>query len=143
MIKIEHNLSATDFRLYDFLKKQGDNWTTQKEIALALPDVFPCTLEDMQDFHNAPVRHQITNSIRRLNESGYITRVILSGAKGVKIANEQEFSSYISSNILSTVNKLKRLKKIAEKGNKHNQYKLVLNGKEKDIFEAFINIEEE
>lgn len=139
MIKIEHNLSATDFRLYDFLKEQGDRWITQKEIALALPEVFPCTIEDMQDFHNAQARHNITDSIRRLNDSGYITRVILSGAKGVKIANSEEFDKYIGANINAVIRRLKRLKKMADKGSKDGQYRLKLSEYQKEIYESFID----
>ena len=137
-MEIKHDLTSADFRLYDFLKEQGDNWVLQKDIALALPDVFPCTIADMEDFHNAQARHHITNSIRKLNESGYIHKIILSGAKGVKIANEQEFDKYIASNILSAVNRLKRLKKLSEKGHRHNQYRLKMSEYQKDLYESFI-----
>lgn len=139
MVKIEHNLTRSDFRLYDFLKKQDPNeWITQKEIALALQEVFPCTLKDMQDFHNAPARHQITDAIRRLNASDLLPKPILSGARGVKIANEQEFDLYINSNIKAVLNRLKRLKKLAEKGNKNGQYRFKLSKYQKEVYESFI-----
>lgn len=93
----------------------------------------------MQDFHNAAVRLQITNSIRRLNESGYITRIILSGARGIKIASEEEFDVYIGSNINAVVRRLKRLKKLAEKGNNHNQCRLKLSEYQKDVYNAFLD----
>ena len=137
-MEYKHELSSRDFKLYDFLKKQGDNWTLQKDIALAMPDVFPCTIADMEDFHNSTARHMITNSIRRLNESGYVHKIILTGSKGVKIANYHEFDIYIGRNINSAVNRLKRLKRLSEKAGKNNQFRMKLSEHQKELYESFI-----
>lgn len=138
-IEINTGLSSADFRLYDFLKKQGNNWILQKDIALALPEVFPCTIGDMEDFHNSTARHMITDSIRRLNESGYVHKVILSSGKGVKIATEEEFDVYIGSNINAVIRRLKRLKGLAQKADKNNQYRLKMSEYQKDVYNAFID----
>ena len=136
-MKYNHNLSSQDFRLYEFLK-QHNHWVTQKEIALTMPDVFPCTIEDMQDFHNSAVRHAITNSIRRLNDSGYIHKIILSGARGIKIATEEEFDLYIASNINAALKRLQRLKKLATKADRDGQYQIQFGEYQKEIVDVFV-----
>lgn len=138
-IKYEHNLNARQFKLYEFLKSQGDNWTLQVDIAKALDEYYSFSDEDLLDFHNAPCRHTITADIRALNNSDYIHKPILSGSKGVKLANKQECNEFISNNIASTVNRLLRLKKMSEKASKNGQCRFVFNGKENPVFEAFID----
>lgn len=138
-IEVNTGLSSIDFKLYNFLKKNGDNWILQKDIALAMPDVFPCTIEDMEDFHNSNCRHNISNSIRRLNESGYVHKIILTGARGVKIANSKEFDIYITSNINAAVRRLKRLRQLSEKAGKHNQYRFKLSQYQNELYESFID----
>lgn len=134
----DNTLHSRQFALYNYLKTQTD-WVTQKEISLALPSVYPCTVEEMEDFHNSAARHCITNDIRVLNASGMIQKIILSGAKGVKIANEQEFDAHIGKMISAAVRRLQRVKKIAEKGNRDGQYKITLGKYERDVIEAFID----
>ncbi len=138
-IEVKTGLSSIDFKLYNFLKKNGDNWILQKDIALAMPDVFPCSKEDMADFHNSSARHAITNSIRKLNASGYVHKIILTGAKGVKIANSKEFDIYINSNLNAAVRRINRLRNLANKAGKNNQFRLKLSQHQKDLFEAFID----
>lgn len=133
----DNTLHSRQWALYNYLKTQTD-WVTQKEIALALPSVYPCRVEEMQDFHNSAARMAITSDIRTLNESGLIQKVILSNAKGVKIATEEEFDAHIGKMINAAVRRLQRVKKIAEKGNRDGQYKIRLGKYERDVIEAFI-----
>lgn len=134
----DKNLHNRQWGLYNYLKNNADRWVTQKEIALALPSIYPCTVEEMQDFHNCTARHCITNDIRTLNASGMIQKIILSGARGVKIANEQEFDAYIGKMINAAVRRLQRVKNLAEKGNRDGQYKITLGEYERGVVEAFI-----
>lgn len=142
-VKYEHGLNTRQFRLYEFLKSQGDHWKTQFEIVNKLSDYYQYIEDDFVTFHDCAARHTLTNDIRALNESDYITKPILSSSKGVKLANKQEFDDYIGKNIISTVNRLKRLKKMAKKGNTNGQCRLVINGKENPVFNAFIDSIEE
>lgn len=141
-IEVRSNLNSRQFTLYEYLKRQGDVWTTQEEIAHALQHIY-IDNDWHIPFHDRKVRHQITNDIRAINESGLIQKVILSSGKGVKIANEKEFDKYISSNINSVLNRLKRLKRMAEKGKRDGQLKFVINGQERPFVEAFIESMEE
>ena len=136
-MEIKHNLHKRHFRLYDYLKKKGDVWTTQYEIIRDLREFYGEI--DCDNFHDSSVRHQLTKDIRTINESDYLPKPILSGGKGVKIANKQEFDLYIGSNINSVVNRLKRLKKLAQKGNNHNQYRLKMSEYQKEVYDAFLD----
>lgn len=133
----EKKLTSRAFALYEFLKKQN-GWVTQRDIALQLPSVYPCRVEDMEDFHNSAARHCITDDIRTLNNSGMIQKIILSGARGVKIASEEEFDAHIGKMINAAVRRLQRVKKIAEKGNRDGQMKIKLGAYERECIEAFI-----
>ena len=134
-------LTSRDYRLYDYLKSVGDTWVLQRDIAIALHDDFPYSEEDMGDFHNSGCRHAITNSIRALNDSDVIQKIILSSSKGVKIANESEFNSYIGREINSAVRRLMRAKRKADKGNRDGQTRIVFKS-ERDTIEAFIRVGE-
>ena len=138
-MEINHNLHKRHFRLYDYLKKKGDQWTTQYEIVSDLREFYGEI--DCENFHDSSVRHQLTKDIRAINESDYLPKPILSGGKGVKIANSKEFDIYIGSNINSVVNRLKRLKKLAQKGNKDGQYRLKMSEYQKEVYDAFLEKE--
>ena len=129
-------LTPRQWALYEFLKEQGDEWTTQLDIAFALNDFYDVSF-DINKFHDSRARLQLTMDIRALNESDVIQKIIMSGSKGVKIANESEFNTYIGREINAAVRRLMRAKKKAEKGNRDGQMRLVLN-KERDTIEAFL-----
>ena len=137
MVETNSGLHGRQWHLYRYLKDRGNQWTTQEQIAKDLHDIYP-DIEVEKPFHDRKVRHHITNDIRELNDSGLIQKVILSTPTGVKLATEEEFDRYIGLQINSTLNRLKRLKKLAEKGNKDNQLKFILNGHERPVVEAFI-----
>lgn len=129
-------LTPRDWAVYNYLKEQKD-WVTQRDIAYALPEYFPSFDEFLQDFHNTNTRHYITNSIRALNNSDVIQKIILSGAKGIKIATQEEFEEHIGKEIMAAVRKLERAKKKAEKGNADGQYKWAFGKYERPIIQAF------
>ena len=129
-------LTPRQWALYNFLKERGDEWTTQLDIACALFDHYDHDF-DKDKFHDSRARLQLTMDIRALNESDVIQKIIMSGSKGVKIANESEFNAYIGREINAAVRRLMRAKKKAEKGNRDGQMRLVLN-KERDTIEAFL-----
>ena len=129
-------LTPRQWTLYNFLKERGDQWTTQIEIAYALKEHYDTSFTD-DNFHDSRARHQMSMDIRALNESDVIQKIIMSGSKGVKIANESEFDTYIGREINAAVRRLMRAKKKAEKGNRDGQMRLVLN-RERDTIEAFL-----
>lgn len=138
-LEINSNLNSRQFRLYDYLKTKGDQWTTQFQIVNDLRELYNYQEDDFVTFHDNPARKQLTNDIRAINESDYLPKPILSGSKGVKIANEQEFDLYIGANINSVIRRLKRLKKLAEKGDKNGQFRLKLSEYQKEVHDAFVD----
>ena len=129
-------LTPRQWALYNFLKERGDQWTTQIDIAYALSQFYDTTFSD-EKFHDSRARLQITMDIRAINDSDIIQKIIISSSKGVKIANESEFNTYIGREINAAVRRLMRAKKKAQKGNRDGQMRLVLN-KERDTIEAFL-----
>ena len=129
-------LTPRQWKLYNFLKERGDQWTTQLDIACALSDHYDPNF-NKDNFHNSRARLQMTMDIRALNDSDVIQKIIMSGSKGVKIANESEFDTYIGREINAAVRRLMRAKRKAEKGNRDGQMRLVLN-RERDTIEAFL-----
>lgn len=129
-------LTPRQWKLYNFLKERGDQWTTQFDIACALSDHYDKSFT-ADKFHDSRARLQITMDIRALNDSDVIQKIIMSSSKGVKIANESEFDKYIGREINAAVRRLMRAKRKAEKGNRDGQMRLVLN-KERDTIEAFL-----
>ena len=138
-LEINSNLNSRQFRLYDYLKTKGDQWTTQFQIVNDLRELYNYQEDDFVTFHDNPARKLLTNDIRAINESDYLPKPILSGSKGVKIANEKEFDLYIGANINSVIRRLKRLKKLAEKGDKNGQFRLKLSEYQKEVHDAFVD----
>lgn len=134
---MKSELTPRQWALYEFLKQQGDNWTTQFKVALNVKEYWFSDIP-LTGFHDSPARHAMTNDIRAINESGIIQKVIISSSKGIKIANEKEFDVYIGRLINAAVRKLQRVKKLAEKGNRDGQMRIVLN-QERDTVKAFID----
>lgn len=134
---MENKLSTAEWELYNFLKANSDKWVKQVEIAKALPTIFPTTEEDLLDFYNSNCRKTITKALRRLNEHHTIQKIILSTGKGIKIASQEEYNTYIGRKIMSAVRHLQRVKKLADKASKDGQMRIVFN-KERDTIEAFI-----
>lgn len=131
-------LNSRQWALYRYLKDNGDKWTTQFKIVNDLGDLYNYEEDDFVTFHDNPARHQLTKDIRTINNSDYIHKPILSGAKGVKLANSKEFDRYIASNIMSVINRLNRLKKLSEKADKNGQYRLKFSEYQKEVYESFL-----
>ena len=134
---MKSELTPTQWRLYNFLKERGDSWTTQKDIAHALKDCYDVS-SDSTNFHDCKARQQMTVDIRKINESNVIQKVIISSPKGVKIANEEEFSRYIRKELNAAVRKLLRAKQKLKKGELNGQYKITFGNHERNIIEAFL-----
>lgn len=153
---MDNNLHIFDWQVYNILKEQTD-WISQKELCLTilhkeyLNNYSPKTnrtlslyneykaISEMsnEEFHNTEWRKRITNSIRKLNNSDVIQKIILSTDKGIKIANEEEYRHYIGRQINAAVRRLQRVKKMADKASRDGQMRITFN-KERNYIEAFI-----
>ena len=129
-------LTPRQWRLYNFLKDQ-DDWTTQYEIAHELDEDYPITeYEAITPFHDTVARKDITADIRAINASAVIQKIVLSSAKGVKLATEAEAEKYIKSRYAAIFRQLERARKIARKAGLDGQMRITFGG-EREIVQAF------
>ena len=132
-------LNSRQWALYNYLKERGDEWTYQREIALALYDYYDDGESDaIAKFHDSPVRHLMTNDIRAINKSNVIQKVIITGAKGIKLASKDDFIAYLKRQYAALWRRKERIDKIARKGLNDQQMRIVF-GHERDTIEAFID----
>ena len=129
-------LNTRQWALYNFLKEQGDEWTTQYEVAFALVEHYG--KPDKDNFHDSKARLQMTRDIRKINTSSVIQKVIISSPKGIKIANAEEFDRHVQKEIKAAIRKLLRAKQKAAKGQMDGQMRLTF-GAERDTIKAFID----
>lgn len=130
-------LNSRQWALYEFLKKQGDVWTTQINIAYGMHGWYNTTFTDSQ-FHDSQTRLKIMKDIRAINDSEVIQKVIISSSKGVKIATEEEWQECIKREYISVFKKLKRIRNKEQKGLMNGQTRLVFKS-ERDTIEAFLH----
>ena len=105
--------------LYEYLLRKGDQWTEMKNAAEDLCGYYPYVTWlvglDGEVFHDSNARMMITNDIRFINQSGRFEKIIISGKKGIKIANEEEAGKYIRNLYAAVFRKLKRVRTIEKK----------------------------
>lgn len=132
-------LNSRQWALYKFLKKRGNEWTTQWRIAAIVKEYnYDAMKEDTAMFHDSKARKTMTADIRTINNSGVIQKVIITGPKGVKLANKEEFKNYINKEFSSVFRKLTRVRTKAKKGLNDQQYKITFGEYERNVIEAFI-----
>ena len=129
-------LNERQYALYNHLEAMGDKWTSQKEIALALIWYYP--LFDEAKFHDSAARHIMTGDIRAINQSDEIQKVIISGSRGIKLANQDEFARYIKSQYSSVFRRLKRVREKERKGRMDGQSYIIGDAELAEI-NAFLN----
>lgn len=136
---MKSELTPRQWAVYNYLKSMNDTWTTQYNVvkALNMLDGF-YEKPDLKNFHDSPARHALTNDIRAINKSNVIQKIILSSPKGIKLASESDFDVYIRSQYAALWRRKERLDKIAKKGGKDGQMKMVFNS-ERDTVKAFID----
>jgi hypothetical protein len=129
--------------LYEYLLSKGDTWTPQVEVARDLYEHYgngECCLAP-EEYHDTTERTFLSSDISNINFSSDYEKIIISSAKGIKLANEEEFDRYIKSHYKSAIRKLARVYAMAKKGNRHNQI-----GIDGTVVEAFLEkfeVEEE
>lgn len=122
--------------LYQYLIDKGDKWTLQFQICWDLQSWYGIVL-DHNSFHDSPARHRLTADIRAINDSTEAEKIILSGLRGVKIANRDEFERHIRKEISANIRRLLRAKRKLQKGNLDGQMKFTTN-EEQEMIRAFL-----
>jgi len=137
-------ITSRQWRLYDFLKGNGDSWITQREIYIYFemnhPNDYTRFDGDEKVFHDSVARMEIGLDLQHLNESAVIQKIILTNSQGVKIANEDEYKQYSLSRWKSIKGMIKRLAWKDHKARLNGQMKLVFGDSlARDYYETFVN----
>lgn len=131
-------LNARQWRLYNELKAIGDVWTKQRELAELLPDFYP--YERAEAFHDSAARLLMTKDIAAINKSDAVQKIIISSARGVKLANEAEAWAFIEGKYSAVFKSLEKVRKMERKAGLDGQGRLVFGG-ERPIIQAFLQEE--
>lgn len=116
--------------LYDFLLARGDKWTSMEQTTDSIP-MYPTYTRST--YHNSTARRLLTRDIEAVNASEKFEKIIISGNKGIKLANENDFQKFLKTEFGEIFRKLKRVRLIASKGGRDQQIDL-----EGQIREAFL-----
>ena len=130
MVFTSEENAARQEALYSFLLQRGDKWTSMEQTTDSIP-LYPTYYRGA--YHNSTTRRLLTRDIEAVNSSDQFEKIIVSGSKGIKLANENDFDRFLKAEFSEIFKKLKRVRKIARKGSKDQQIDL-----EGQIREAFL-----
>lgn len=126
---VEEN-TARQEALYRFLLSRGNEWTSM-EMATDSVREYPAFFAEKY-YHNSTARRLLTKDIAAINGSDNYAKIIVSTARGIKLATESDFDKFLDAELKEVFKKLKRLRKLAKKGSRNQQ--LDLEGKIADVF---------
>lgn len=142
-IMIKNDLTAEQWKLYEFLKCQyklnPNRWLEMEQDIYhsnELRENYPF-IPHKTSFNNSQARRRLTNDLLALKESQRIQITILSNSKGIKIATEDEAHDELLKEKISILKSLKRVNFQLSKLEKDGQSRLVFNS-EKPFIEAFL-----
>lgn len=101
--------------------------TTQYEVACRLAAFYPYS-GAQSDFHNSYARGCMTRDIRAINNDADVSAIIISSGRGLKLATEDEFGSYISRQYAAVFRRLDRVRRKDAKAMANRQLKFMPNG---------------
>ena len=117
--------------LLNHLQVHKDEWLGLFDIVYALKDTYGYNenLSDPATFLNSVARRRLTKDIQAINDSDFVDVIIISNtAKGIKIANEEEFKKHIKKEYAAVFRKLYRIRKKEQKGRKAGQMYITESG---------------
>ena len=117
--------------LYKYLIKRGDKWTPMRKATDSV-NLYPTFYTG--NYHNSWARRLLTKDIKYINDSDAYSKVIVSGDRGIKIANKADLDRFISAETKEIFKKLATVRKVAKKGSRDQQIDL-----EGRIYEAFLD----
>ena len=121
--------------LYEFLLQKGDVWTRMIEASCCV-EGYPIGWSS--SFHNSQARRVLTRDIEEINASDKYEKIIISGNRGIKLANAQEYDRFIRAEYAEIFRKLRRVQGINRKASLDYQYDMT----EEDVWrESFIEEE--
>lgn len=120
-------LTPRQSALFSVLYGNKDQYLTQYQISQMLPAMYPFD-GDKREFHDSKARYYITLDIRQINADPDAPAVIVSNAKGVKIANEAETRASMRREYAAIFRKLKRAYEKERKVSRDGQLVFAPNG---------------
>ena len=130
MVFTSEENAARQEALYSFLLQRGDKWTSMEQTTDSIP-LYPTYYRGT--YHNSTTRRLLTRDIEAVNSSDHFEKIIVSGSKGIKLANENDFEKFLKTEFGEIFRKLKRVRWIAKKGSRDQQIDL-----EGQVREAFL-----
>lgn len=127
-------------RLFNLLKRNGNHFMLQQDVADRLPKFYP--YDSRYDFHNSRSRMLMTKDIQEINDSPDYEKIIISSATGIKLSTKREFRDYIDGQYAQVMTRLRRVRTKEAKGNMDGQVRAGVSGDDIDrIISAFIDEE--
>ncbi len=117
--------------LYGFLLSRGDRWSST-DMATSFVTQYPAVFTGY--YHNSYARRLLTADIAAINSSPEYEKIIVSGSRGIKLATEEEFRCFLSSELREIFRKLKRVRLLMKKSSRDMQ--LDMEGR---IAESFLS----
>ena len=111
--------------LYAFLRGR-EGWIPMQDLAYYVKDIYP-TYGWVSNFHNSHIRRKLTADIEAINGDPKYERVIISGNRGVKIADNDELDRFLRSEYKEIFRKLDRVRRFAKKAYPEGQFTLFSN----------------
>lgn len=115
--------------LYRFLLARGNAWTSMEQTTDSI-SMYPAYFRTT--YHNSAARRLLTHDIEQINGSERFAKIIVSGSHGIKLANESEFSRFLTAELKEVFRKLSRVRKLARKAGRDQQ--IDIEGKIKSSF---------
>jgi hypothetical protein len=115
--------------LYRFLLSRGNKWTSMEQATDSV-NLYPAFFTTT--YHNSHARRLLTSDIEAINSSDDFEKIIISNTNGIKLATEEELSSFLVSEYGEIFKKLYRVRKMAKKASRNLQ--LDLDGKARQAF---------
>ena len=103
--------------LYSFLSGK-ENWVSMEETTDSV-SLYPAFF--VSTYHNSAARRLLTADIEAINGSDRFEKIIISGCRGIKLATEAEFERFISAEFAEVFKKLRRVRRLAQKGGRSSQ----------------------
>ena len=108
--------------LYSFLLSRGEKWTHTRQVTDSV-NLYP-TYNPKHNYHDTGTRRLLTKDITEINNSSKYEKIIISGDRGIKLANEKEFENFLRHETKEALKKLNYCRRIARKGSADQQIDL-------------------
>lgn len=129
-------LSERQKTLVKHLEANQNYWQLQEEIASEISDYFT---NYSMGFHDTNERKIMTKDINYINHSPYVDKIVLSSAKGIKLATEEEAIKFVKRKYREAFNLLRYARVLEKKVLKDNQTVLNSQDLSTKVIDAFID----